>query len=99
VKLDTYSKSKYASVVGQAGGWGWLQELLRTLSRVAAKHGVSVADVASKWVLDRPTVSGGKAVRRLGVRKQGGHALDAVHDIGWGQASLGQASEGLLANP
>eukprot|EP00191_Tetraselmis_sp_GSL018_P004856 CAMPEP_0177606280 /NCGR_PEP_ID=MMETSP0419_2-20121207/17213_1 /TAXON_ID=582737 /ORGANISM="Tetraselmis sp., Strain GSL018" /LENGTH=402 /DNA_ID=CAMNT_0019100611 /DNA_START=23 /DNA_END=1228 /DNA_ORIENTATION=+ len=56
VKIDTYSKSKYASVIREAGGWEWFQELLAAMSGVAAKHGVSVANVAARWTLDRPTV-------------------------------------------
>ncbi|PSC75888.1 aldo keto reductase isoform B [Micractinium conductrix] len=58
IKIDTYSKSKYASVIGQAGGWEWFQSLLQALSGVAQKHGVTIADVASRWVLDRPQVAG-----------------------------------------
>lgn len=29
VKIDTYSKSKYSSVIGQAGGWDWYQASAR----------------------------------------------------------------------
>jgi hypothetical protein len=28
VNVNTYSKGKYAQVLGQAGGWEWLQQLL-----------------------------------------------------------------------
>lgn len=55
--MDTYSKSKYGSVIGKAGGWDWLQALLRTLRSVADKHGSSISNVATRWVLDRPGVS------------------------------------------
>ncbi|KAL4429190.1 hypothetical protein ABPG77_010169 [Micractinium sp. CCAP 211/92] len=58
VKIDTYSKSKYSSVIGQAGGWDWYQSLLRELSEVAKRHGVTIADVACRWVLDKPQVAG-----------------------------------------
>lgn len=114
VKVDTYSKSKYTSVIRQAGGWDWFQarcaqgpgwcctgetceaprqraagmcecrcrsppgsagpsptlpaataarpappqELLGALQGVAQRHGVSIADVAVRWVLDRPQVAG-----------------------------------------
>ncbi|GAB4818560.1 hypothetical protein N2152v2_005606 [Parachlorella kessleri] len=58
VRLDTSSKAKYAAVLGQAGGWDWLQELLQVLAGIAAKHRVSIADVATKWVLDRTMVAG-----------------------------------------
>lgn len=29
VDVNTYSKGKYASVLGQIGGWAWLQQLLQ----------------------------------------------------------------------
>lgn len=35
------------------GGWGLFQGLLRTLKQVATKHGVSIATVAVKYILDQ----------------------------------------------
>ncbi|CAL8466033.1 g5569 [Coccomyxa elongata] len=58
VRVDTYSKSKYASVISQSGGWDWFQALLRELDGVARKHDVDIATVASRWVLDQPQVAG-----------------------------------------
>jgi aryl-alcohol dehydrogenase-like predicted oxidoreductase len=58
VSVNTYSLSKYASVLGQSGGWEWLQLLLQELHALGAKHGVGVAEVASRWVLQRPAVAG-----------------------------------------
>jgi aryl-alcohol dehydrogenase-like predicted oxidoreductase len=56
VKANTYSKSKYASVIREVGGWDYLQRLLSTLEGIARKHSVDIATVASKWVLDEPQV-------------------------------------------
>jgi aryl-alcohol dehydrogenase-like predicted oxidoreductase len=57
VVTNTSSLRKYASVVGQVGGYAWYQSLLRTLRAVGDKHGgASIANVASKWVLDSPVV-------------------------------------------
>ena len=56
VLINTASKGKYAQVLGQVGGYGWLQRLLTVLHGIAESHSVSVADVAAKWVLDKPTV-------------------------------------------
>jgi aryl-alcohol dehydrogenase-like predicted oxidoreductase len=57
VVMNTSSLRKYASVVGQVGGYKWYQSLLQTLRDVGDKHGgVSVANVATKWVLDSPVV-------------------------------------------
>eukprot|EP01024_Parvocaulis_polyphysoides_P043187 TRINITY_DN39416_c0_g2_i4.p1 TRINITY_DN39416_c0_g2~~TRINITY_DN39416_c0_g2_i4.p1 ORF type:complete len:238 (+),score=36.71 TRINITY_DN39416_c0_g2_i4:309-1022(+) len=58
IKLDTYSKSKYASVIAQIGGWSWFQKLLNVLNIIAQKYDSSIANVACKWVLDRPSVAG-----------------------------------------
>jgi aryl-alcohol dehydrogenase-like predicted oxidoreductase len=57
VSLDTYSKSKYASVINQRGGWDFLQRLLGVLRGVADQYDVGVAEVASRWVLQRPAVA------------------------------------------
>lgn len=54
--VDTYSKSKYASVIAKAGGWGWFQKLLVAMQSVGEKHGVSISNVAAKWTLDKPSV-------------------------------------------
>ena len=55
---DTYSKSKYGSVIGQIGGWDWFQQLLQTLNKIAIKHNSTIANIAGIWVLDRPMVGG-----------------------------------------
>ncbi len=56
--LSRYSKQKYASVISQLGGWNWFQELLRTLHEIAERKDTTIANVASKWVLDKPQVVG-----------------------------------------
>ncbi len=55
--MNTSSKGKYAGVLGKMGSYDWLQRLLGVLHQVGAAHGVSVADVAARWVLDKPTVA------------------------------------------
>lgn len=56
VKVDTSSKGKYASVARQAGGWAQVQTLLAVCKKVGDKHGQSVSNVATKWVLAQPAV-------------------------------------------
>ena len=56
VELNTYSKSKYASVIQQSGGWAWFQQLLGALQGIGQKHGASITNVAARWVLDKPVV-------------------------------------------
>lgn len=57
VQLETVSKRKYASVLGASGDWAWFQRLLRTLRGIGDAHGgASIANVATRWVLQRPAV-------------------------------------------
>ncbi|KAF3767064.1 Aldo/keto reductase [Cryphonectria parasitica EP155] len=51
-----WSLRKYLRFINAAGGWGPFQAVLRALDAVARKHGVSVAAVATRWVLDIPGV-------------------------------------------
>ena len=54
----TWSQMKYRRFVDQAGGWDRFQELLRAAQRVADRLGVSVANVAGRYVLEQPGVAG-----------------------------------------
>jgi aryl-alcohol dehydrogenase-like predicted oxidoreductase len=65
--LQTASLQKYKRMVDLWGGWRLFQELLATLNGVATRHGVSIATVAVRWVLDRPAVAGAILGRRLGL--------------------------------
>ncbi len=68
--LSNRSLVKYRLIIEEAGGWGSYQQLLGCLRRVAAKHGASVANVATRWVLDRPQVGaavvGARGAEHLG---------------------------------
>jgi aryl-alcohol dehydrogenase-like predicted oxidoreductase len=55
----TASLGKYLQTIEQAGGWGQLQRVLRACRLVADRHpGVSIANVATRWVLDQDAVAG-----------------------------------------
>lgn len=56
--FDTYSKRKYSSIIARSGGWEWFQELLRALKAVGDRHGQSVSNVATRWVLEKDSVGG-----------------------------------------
>ena len=58
---------KYMQMIDAWGGWSLFQELLMTLSAVAARHGASLANVAVRHILDRPSVAGVIVGARLGV--------------------------------
>lgn len=65
--LDTASLRKYKQMIDAWGGWDLLQDLLVTLKRIAERHGVSIANVAARAVLDRPAVAGIILGARLGL--------------------------------
>jgi aryl-alcohol dehydrogenase-like predicted oxidoreductase len=52
------SLTKYKLIIDDFGGWELFQELLGTLQRVGAKHGVGITAVATRWILDKPQVAG-----------------------------------------
>ena len=64
--LDTWSQMKYRRFIDAAGGWEVFQALLETINQVARKHGVSMANVASRYILEEPAVGGVIIGARLG---------------------------------
>ena len=65
--LDTLSLRKYKKMIDIWGGWGLFQELLSTLNEVAQKHNVSIANVATRYILQKPAVAGAIIGVRLGI--------------------------------
>ena len=65
---DDWSKMKYRRYVDAVGGWVIFQALLHALSKIAARHGVSIANVATRWVLQQPPVAAVIIGARLGER-------------------------------
>ncbi|MEW9919794.1 aldo/keto reductase [Marimonas sp. MJW-29] len=65
-EIADWSKMKYKRFIDEAGGWDALQAILRAAKKVADKHGVSVSNVATRWVLDQPHVAGVIIGARLG---------------------------------
>lgn len=55
--LPNRSLGKYALIIEELGGWQDFQSLLGALDRVARKHASSIANVATRWALDRPGVA------------------------------------------
>ena len=65
--FGTWSQWKYRRFLHEAGGWGVLQRILQTLAPIARRHGVSVANVASRTILEQPAVAGVILGARLGI--------------------------------
>ncbi|MCC7053128.1 MAG: aldo/keto reductase [Gemmatimonadaceae bacterium] len=67
--LTTWSLMKYGRFMQAAGGWTALQRVLAVTSAIAQKHGVSMANVAARHILDFPAVAGVIIGARLGERE------------------------------
>jgi len=65
--LDTLSLKKYKKMIDKWGGLGLFQELLSTLNDIAQKHNVSIANVATRYILQKPAVAGAIIGVRLGI--------------------------------
>lgn len=65
--LTTASLRKYKNMIDAWGGWLLFQKLLAVLDEISRKHGVSIANVAVRYVLDQPAVAGAIVGARLGV--------------------------------
>lgn len=64
--IADWSRSKYKRFIDAAGGWSVYQGILRAASTIARKHGVSISNVASRWVLEHPAVAATIIGARLG---------------------------------
>lgn len=66
--LSTWSHMKYKRYIDEAGGWAPFQRLLSVLRDVAGRHAVSMANVASRFILEQPAVGAVIIGARLGER-------------------------------
>ncbi len=74
--LTTWSQMKYKRYIDVAGGWEPYQALLRTLQQIAQARGVSMANVATRCILDHPAVAAVLIGARLGESE---HIDDNLH--------------------
>ena len=67
MELNTSSLQKYKNTIDFWGGWNLFQELLEVLNDVAKKHDASIANISTRFILDKPTVAGVIIGTRLGL--------------------------------
>ena len=65
--LTTASLQKYKNMIDVWGGWELFQELLQVLTSIAKKYNCSIANIATKFILDKPQVAGVIIGARLGI--------------------------------
>lgn len=91
----TPSQRKYHGVIRAWGGWSLFQQLLQVLAAIATKHGVSVSNVATRWVLDFPYVGAVLVGTRVGISE---HIEENAASFGWSLDGEEKAQiDGILA--
>ncbi|KAG6485331.1 hypothetical protein ZIOFF_053868 [Zingiber officinale] len=90
--LNTPSLQKYKRMVDAWGGWSLFQTLLRTLKKVASKHGVSISTVAVRYILNQPSVAGSMIGVRLGLSEHI-HATNAILSLVLDEEDMNSVSE------
>jgi aryl-alcohol dehydrogenase-like predicted oxidoreductase/enamine deaminase RidA (YjgF/YER057c/UK114 family) len=88
--IGDWSKMKYRRFVDAIGGWTALQAILDALDVIARRHGVSIPNVATRWVLEHPAVAATIVGARLGERE---HRTDNLAVFGF---SLDGADHALI---
>ena len=71
----TWSQMKYKRFINEVGGWDIFQTLLENLNKLAQQHHVSMATIASRYILDHPAVAAVIIGARLGSSE---HIQDTV---------------------
>lgn len=66
-ELYTFSLQKYKKMIDAWGGWELFQKLLNVLYEISQKYNVSMANIATKFILDKPQVGGVIIGARLGL--------------------------------
>ena len=78
--VSDWSKMKYQRFIHAVGGWEALQAVLRATREVGHKHGVSVSNVATRWVLEQAAVAAVIVGARLGESE---HRADNLQVFGF----------------
>lgn len=65
--LPTISLKKYKKMIDAWGGWALFQQLLAVLKSIGDRYGVSIANVAIRYILEQPTVAGTIVGARLSI--------------------------------
>ncbi|MBL7850400.1 MAG: aldo/keto reductase [Cyclobacteriaceae bacterium] len=94
--LQTWSEMKYKRFIDAAGGWARYQQMLEKVNTVARRHQVSIARVASRYILDQPAVGAVIVGARLGVS----HHIDdtvGLFNLTLTAADLSEIKEALSA--
>ena len=78
-EVADWSKMKYQRFIHAVGGWDALQGVLRVVQGIARKYGVSVSNIATRWVLEQAAVAAVIVGARLGESEHRADNLKLFH--------------------
>jgi aryl-alcohol dehydrogenase-like predicted oxidoreductase/enamine deaminase RidA (YjgF/YER057c/UK114 family) len=78
--IGDWSRSKYKRFIDAAGGWPVFQGILAAAHAIAEKHGVSISNVATRWVLEHEAVAAAIIGARITERE---HRADNLKIFGF----------------
>jgi aryl-alcohol dehydrogenase-like predicted oxidoreductase/enamine deaminase RidA (YjgF/YER057c/UK114 family) len=79
-EIADWSRSKYKRFIHAAGGWTAFQGILAAAGEIARKHGVSISNVATRWVLEHEAVAAAIVGARIGESE---HRSDNLNVFGF----------------
>jgi aryl-alcohol dehydrogenase-like predicted oxidoreductase/enamine deaminase RidA (YjgF/YER057c/UK114 family) len=79
-EIADWSRSKYKRFIDTAGGWAVFQAILAAAGEIAQKHGVSISNVATRWVLEHDAVAAAIVGARIGESE---HRADNLNVFGF----------------
>ncbi len=92
----TWSEMKYGRFVAEAGGWEALQRVLAVVHRIALRHQASMANVATRYILDHAGVGAVIIGARLG---QSSHLADNLRVFGFDLSDADRAELAAVTDP
>jgi aryl-alcohol dehydrogenase-like predicted oxidoreductase/enamine deaminase RidA (YjgF/YER057c/UK114 family) len=75
-EIPDWSRSKYKRFIDVAGGWQAFQGILAAAAEIGRRHGVSISNVATRWVLEHEAVAAAIIGARLGESEHRGDNLE-----------------------
>ena len=94
--IADWSRSKYKRFIDAAGGWDVFQGILAAAGTIAEKHGVSISNVATRWVLEHEAV----AAAIIGARiSESEHRADNLKIFGFALDAEDQGAARTLPSP
>ena len=94
--VSDWSKMKYGRFIAASGGWAPFRRILASAAAIAKRHKVSIANVATRWVLQQRSVAAVIVGARLCERE---HRDDNLHlfDFTLDSEDLATLEEGFAA--